>query len=262
MLLKKIKPNSASSPDSVSAWMLRSFTDVASPSIATLFNLSLRFGKLPIDWKSNVVPIPKGTNLSEVQFYRPISLLPLISRTLERHVQSFLLEHLNTMCFLSDSQFGFRSGCCTSTPLLIAVHRWHSFLERRMRVGCIFIDLKKAFNSVPHQVLLNKLSNLNLPPHLFAWLSDYFNLQFQRVILGGHSSSWSPVTSGVPKGSILSPLLFLVYVNDIFDLHLSPNANLMVYADDILLSKPITTSSDLTAHQSHLNFISDWLSKT
>jgi len=105
-----------------------------------------------------------------------------------------------------------------------------------------------------------KLSNLNLPPHLFAWLSDYFNLHFQTVILGGHSSSWSPVTSGVPQGSILGSLLFLVYVNDIFDLHLSSNANLMVYANNILLSKPIATSSDLTALQSDLNLISDWLS--
>jgi len=156
------------------------------------------------------------------------------------------------MCCLSDSQFGFRSGHCTS--------KWHSFLERRIRVGCIFIDLKKAFDSVPHQALLNKLSNLNLPPHLFASLSDYFNLCFQRVILGGYSSSWSPVTSGVPQGSILDPLLFLVYVNDIFDLHLSPNASLMVYADDILHSKPIATSSDLTALQSDLNLISDRLS--
>ena len=129
-----------------------------------------------------------------------------------------------------------------------------------MRVGCIFIDLKKAFDSLPHQALLNKLPNLNLPPHLSAWMSDYFNLRFQRVILGGHSSSWSPVTSGVPEGSLLGPLLFLVYVSDNFDLHLSPNAILMVYADGILLFKPIATSSDLTALQSDLNLISDWLS--
>ena len=95
ILLKEIKPHSASGTDSISVWMLRSFADVASPSIASLFNLSLRLGKLPKDWKlSNMVPTHKGTNTSEVQFYRPVSLLPLISKTLERYVQSFLLEHL------------------------------------------------------------------------------------------------------------------------------------------------------------------------
>ena len=111
--------------------------------------------------------------MSEVQFYQPISLLPLISKVLEHYVQSFLLEHLHTMCFLSDSQFGVRSGRCTSTPRLIAVHRWHSFLERRMHFGCIFTDLKKAFDSVPHQALRNQFSKHNLRPHPFAWLSDY-----------------------------------------------------------------------------------------
>ena len=107
--LCKIKPHSASGPDAISAWMLRTFAEEAAPSIASLFNLSLSLGKLPNDWKcSNVVPIPKETNKSDVRFYRPISLLPIISKTLEHHVYSLLSEHLAAHNILSTNQFGFQ----------------------------------------------------------------------------------------------------------------------------------------------------------
>ena len=116
--LHKINPHSATGPDAISAWMLRMFAEEVAPSIASLFNLSLSLGKLPNDWKhSSVVPIPKETNKSDVQFYSPISLLPIISKTLEHHVYSLLSEHLAAHSILSTNQFGFQPGRNTTTPL-------------------------------------------------------------------------------------------------------------------------------------------------
>ena len=261
MLLRRIKPHSASGPDAISAWMLRTFAEEAAPSIASLFNLSLSLGKLPNDWKcSNVVPIPKESSKSNVRFYRPISLLPIISKILERHVYSLLSERLATHNFLSSNQFGFQPGRNTTTPLLIATHKWHSALDNHQKVGCVFLDLKKAFDSVPHQALLNKLHSLHLPIHLFSWFSNYLKQRLQRVVLHGCTSPWLPVVSGVPQGSILGPILFLLYINGIFNVQLSKGSTLLVYADDILLFKPLSSPSDIQELQDDVDRICEWIS--
>jgi len=146
-LLKKIKPHSASGPDSISTWMLRFLPmlphlplPLSSPSPSGLAHYP-KIGNLAM-----LLLSPRGPTCLKFNSTNQSLLLPLISKVLEHYVQSFLLEHLHTMRFLSDSQFGVRSGRCTYTPHLIAVHRWHSFLERRMRFRCIFTDLKKAFD--------------------------------------------------------------------------------------------------------------------
>ena len=142
--LRKIKPHSATGPDAISAWMPRTFAEKAAPSIASLFNLSLSLGKLPNDWKcSNVVPIPKEANKSDVRFYRPISLLPIISKTLEHHVYSLLSEHLAVNNILSTNQFGFQPGRNTTTPLLIAIYKWHSALDNHQHVRGLCLLLPK-----------------------------------------------------------------------------------------------------------------------
>ena len=222
-----------------------------------MFNHSLKFGEIPNTWKhSNIVPLPKEANRSEVRFFRPISLLPIISKILECHIHS-LLSDLFSHNTLSSNQFGFRP---TITPLLIAAHKWHLALEKRHQVGCVFFDIKKAFDSVPHQALRNRLFTLNLPIHLFHWLSNYLSMRLQRVVLSGAESSWLPVKSGVPQGSILGPLLFLVFINDIFSVQLSEGSSLLVYADDILLFKSLSSPSDLAVFQHDVDLISDWIS--
>ena len=259
--LCRINSHSALGADQISAWMLSTFAEELVPSITAMFNHSLKLGKIPHEWKrSNIVPIPKEANKSEVRFYRPISLLPIISKILERHIHSLLFNHLSSHNTLSANQFGFRPGRSTITPLLIAVHKWHLALEKRQQIGCVFFDLRKAFDSVPHQALLNRLFSLNLPLHLFCWLSNYLNSRLQRVVIGGTESSWLPVKSGVPQGSILGPLLFLVFINDLFSVPLSEGSTIMVYADDILLFKPLSSPSDLSALQLDVDHIGTWIS--
>ena len=176
-LLKRTKVHSALGPDGVSAWMLHTFAAKLAPSIASLFNLSMKTGKLPDEWKlANVLPIPKNSHIQDLQSYRPISLLSIISKTLERFVHRILMKHLSANLVITNHKYGFRPGRSTVTPLLLATHSWHNHLERRAQVGCFFFfDLCKAFDSVLHQALLNRLHGLNLPTTIFNWLQDYLS---------------------------------------------------------------------------------------
>ena len=123
-------------------------------------------------------------------------------------------------------------------------------------MGCVFFGLKKAFDSVPHQALLNKLYSLHLPIHLFSWFSNYLKQRLQRVVLRGCTSPWS----GLPQGSILGPIFFLLYINDIFNIPLSKGSTLLVHADDILLFKPLSSPSDMQELQDDVDRICEWIS--
>ena len=252
--------HSASGPDGISTWMLRTFADSGSPSIASLFNLSINCGKLPAKWKlSYIVPIPKESSRQDVRFYRPISLLPNISKCLERHIYRLLLEYLSSNQLLPEAQSGFHSGRSTVMPLLLATHQWRTALESHKQVACVFFDLRKAFDSIPHQALLNKLHNLQVPGTLLLWLINYLSNRHQRVILNGSSSTWLPVKSGIPQGSILGPLLFLTHINDLCNIPLSPGTKLMLYADDIMLFKPISAPHEAALLQADVNLVKDWV---
>jgi len=111
----------------------------------------------------NYVPIPNESSRQDDRFYRPISLLPTISKCLERHIYQLLLEYLSSNQLLSDAQFGFRSGRSTVMPLFLPTHQWQTALESHKQVACVFFDLRKAFDSVPHQAILNQLHNLQVP---------------------------------------------------------------------------------------------------
>ena len=144
--LKNIKCHSAPGHDGITAWMLSTFAEEIGPSLSTIFNLSISSGRLPSEWKlSNIVPIPKGSARNDVRSYRPISLLPLTSKVLERHLHNILLDHLSSKGLLSDNQFGFRKGNSTVIPLLLATHQWHKALDKRQDVACVFFDYAKAF---------------------------------------------------------------------------------------------------------------------
>ena len=135
-----------------------------------------------------------------------------------------------------------------------------SSLEHGTSVCSVFLDLKKAFDSVPHRPLLNTLATLNLPSHLLCWIHSYLSNRSQRVKVSGCLSQPCQVLSGVPQGSILGPLLFLIYVNDITNVSLSPQSNLILYADDILYFHLVISSSCMISIQNDLNLISDWIS--
>ena len=261
-LLSTCKIKTASGPDGISSAMLRGTAESISPSLTTLFNLSLEQGVVPTDWKiSNVTPIHKCGEKSLAKNYRPISLLSLVSKALERLVHTKLLNYILSNNLLSERQHGFRPGSSTQEALLLATNDWQYMLSSNKQVAAVFLDIRKAFDSVPHHHLITSLSKLGVSGPLLKWFKSYLSDRQQRVVLDGETSASCSVTSGVPQGSILGPLLFIIFMNSLTGLPLSPNTKLLLYADDILLYKPINSQEDSSAFQQDVDSINNWMNE-
>ena len=208
---------------------------------------------------SNITPVFKSGNKSTVSNYRPISLLSIPSKLLERIVHRRLLRHLLVNDILSPRQFGFRPGSSTQEALLAATHDWHRCLDRCQSSAALFLDMSKAFDRVPHHKLLSSLSSVGVSGPLHHWFQSYLTDRSQKVVLNGHSSSSLLVKSGVPQGSILGPLLFIIYINSLAKLQLSHGTSIVVYADDILVYRTLASSSDNAQLQSDVNKIVAWI---
>ena len=212
---------------------------------STAYSISSNFTS--IQSVNSHIPIPKSTSPSSPSCYRPISLLSLVSKLLEKHIFLWMYNFCCQNNILSDSQFSFRPGFSTESPLISTTHLWHQTIDSSSSICAVFFDLSKAFDSIPHSPLLDSLSSLHLLPILLHWFLSYLSNYSQQVVVNGVISDSTLVTSGVPQGSILGPLLFILYINDISKLTLSSSTKLILYADDILLSPPISSSSDFTA---------------
>ena len=239
--------------------MLKSTASSIAPSIHKLFNLSIRLGRIPHQWKhSMIVPIPKSTRMADPGNYRPISLISILCKLLEKHICSLMHDHLSNFHQLSNSQWGFRSGRSTVTALLSVTHDWFSALECGKEVCAVFFDYRKAFDSVPHQPLLKKLESLHFSEGILRWVTDYLTNRHQYVVVNCQSSQPAPVTSGVPQGSVLGPLLFLIYIVDLTNISLSDGASIALYADDVLLFRIINSPDDFIAVQEDIDKINEW----
>ena len=218
------------------------------PFLCKLFNLSIQSCKIPTEWKlDNIVPVPKAKVFNEASNYRPISLLSVVSKILEKYISSLILGHLSANCPLSTIQWGFLPARSMGTALASTLFTWFQQLENKREVLAVFFDLKKAFDTVPHLPLLNRLQNTGLHPCILAWLGDYLLHRSQQVVVGNAISSPLSITSGVSQGSVLGTLLFLICITEVT---LSRESKLVLFADDMPLSKPVIYSSDfLTSNQ-------------
>ena len=175
-------------------------------------------------------PIPKVSAANNPDNYRPISLLCLLSKLLEKHIFTLIVNHLDKNSPLSDTQRGFRAGRSTVSALLTTTSDWLTMLESGKDICAVFFDYRKAFDSVPHRPLMEKLSSLGLSVYLMKWITEYLTNRSQRVVVEGETSSPPQVLSGVPQGSVLGPLLFLIYIDEVTTISLSQSSSsLMIY---------------------------------
>lgn len=255
-IIQSLKPSSSPGVDLINTKFLKSTVVYSSIILCKIFQQTLDTSILPADWEvGKVVPLHKSGNKHTPNNFRPISLTSIPCKILEHVIFSHLVKFLEFNSFFSPTQHGFRKKFSCETQLLSLTHKLHLILDRRSSADCIFLDFSKAFDKVSHKLLLYKLSKLNLDPKLFAWIEYFLSNRFQFVTANNYDSSPSSVHSGVPQGSVLGPLLFLIYVNDLPSCVLS---NIHLFADDCVIFREINNDNDVTALQSDINAISNW----
>ena len=194
--------------------------------------------------------------------YRPISLLPILSKLLERHVYGLSFNHLNLYHPIALQQWGFQPKKSSVSALVDVVYEWSKALDQGSEICAVFFDLRKAFDLVPHKSLIDKLRALDLDPYILRWICSYLMDRKQYVVLNGKASTTCSVTSGVPQGSVLGPLLFLIYINDSVDSAVKEGNCITLYADDMLLYKIINNPQDFICVQQGIDNMGCWVTGT
>ena len=223
--------NSSSGHDGIDAAMLKTVKAYIIIPLTHICNLSLSNSTIPHELKiARVTPIFKSGNVGQYNNYRPISVLPTISKILEKIVYSRLLNFLDSEHILYNYQLGFRKNRSTQMALSILVDRIQQCISKKQYVIGTFIDLSKAFDLVNHKILLKKLYHYGIRGHALEWINNYLTDRTQYVVYNNGTSHHGTVSMGVPQGSILGPLLFLIYINDL------PNVSnvlfYLLFADD------------------------------
>ena len=254
--LKALEVGKAAGPDEILAKLLKETASVIAPSLCKIFNKSLQLGSLPSDWKlANVVPVHKKGAKDHVENYRPISLLPTVSKVFKRCVLNSIKDHLYQV--ISPKQHRFCTGRSCVTNLLEALDHIGSLLDSGSQVDTIYLDMSKAFDKVSHRRLVHKLIQAGFGGNLLNWFCSYLSSRRQRVTVLGATSEDLPVTSGVPQGSILGPALFLLYVNDLPEV-ISSSSRILMFADDKKIFREIKTLADASSLQEDLGKLAVW----
>ena len=234
-VLKTLVVGKASGPNGLSNRILRELASEISTPFCALFNQSLRTGSFPTPYKeANVCPVPKKGDLSIVSNYRPISLLNSECKVFERLVFKYLFNHLQHNNLLTSLKSGFIPGDSTVNQLTYLYNTFCQALDSGKEVRAVFCDISKAFDRVWHTGLLHKLQAAGVTGDALAWFKNYLSDRKQRVVLPSTVSNWTLLRAGVPQGSILGPLLFLLYINDIVT---DIGSHIRLFADDTSLFK-------------------------
>lgn len=257
--LKELKVGKATGPDGIPPSILVQAAEELAEPLARLFKMSLDTGCVPEDWKmAYVTPIFKKGSRAEASNYRPVSLTSIVCKVMERLVRTRMMEHLTKNDLISKYQHGFVPGRSCMTQLLDVLDTWTDILDDNGGVDVIYMDFQKAFDKVPHRRLIEKLSAHGIRGKVLNWICDFLSNRKQRVVVNGAQSSVADVTSGIPQGSVVGPLLFVVYIND---LPQNIKNDVRMFADDTKLYARSDIESGPQTLQEDLQKLEQWSEK-
>ena len=256
-LLKNINTNKAPGPDGIHGKVLKMCSKTIAYPLTLLFNLSFKSGYIPSEWKvANIVPVFKKGDKNKVENYRPISLTCLVMKIFEICIRDELMSACKDK--IHSSQHGFLPGKSCTTQMVPFVDSLSVSINEMARTDVIYFDFAKAFDSVSHDIILYKLKHqYKIDGLLLKFLQSYLMDRKQCVVIDGHKSSFLGVLSGVPQGSILGPLLFVLFINDMQDCVDTLTA-IALYADDTKIWRRIVHFSDHEALQNDINRLLQW----
>ena len=235
-VVKKIDIHKSSGIDFLPSFVMKDCFEVIIDQLTYLFNQSMKLGIFPTSWKvATITPIPKTGNSTIVGNWRPISIVPLIGKLMENLCAPLLTEYLENNSILCDEQHGFRKNRSTSLAIFNFVKYISEEMNRRKVVGCIYLDFARAFDSINHLRLISKLYDMGVPRKLTKWIENYLEKRVIRTRLNNTVSSSREILCGVPQGSIIGPILFLCYINDLVIMTRKLGTEISLYADDAVI---------------------------
>ena len=251
-ILKNIDIDKSPGPDGIAGIILKNYALNLAYPLSILFDISFSTGQLPSDWKlANVVPVHKKGDKSNVENYRPISLTSLIMKVMEKYNRDEI--YCKCMHLINDKQHGFLPQKSCTTQLLTVVDDIAQSINLQDDVDIIYFDFAKAFDTMCHDMVLHKLKNkFKIDGLMLNFIRGYLQNRWQRVVIEGSFSDSVPVNSGVPQGSILGPLLFVLFINDIHE-QISPGTNIALYADDTKIWRQIVSYNDCSILNKDIN---------
>ncbi len=255
-LLGNINPKKACGPDGIPCIVLKELALELAPVLTALFEQSIVSGSLPEDWlKAYINPIFKKGNQNMAENYRPVSLTCVCSKLLEHIICTHIWEHLDQHNIITDKQHGFRRRHSCESQLIITTQDLFQLRDSNVQVDMAILDFSKAFDTVPHDKLLFKLDHYGIKGPILTWISAFLKQRDQCVVVDGVHSDWVHVDSGVPQGTVLGPLLFLLHIND---LPSRVTSRVRLFADDCLVYRPIHCANDQLEMQRDLDSLREW----